>query len=149
MRTFKDPEGNVWEVQFTLPNFRRIREKTKLTLHTEFDPDFLDKILHDLLLLFDVAECLIESQLKERGIPIPEFESMFHGADVEDVALAICRAYIDWQPEAARERLHKVFDGIFGRRVEKRKKVLSEIKQAASEVSTKQPEPEDQVTMTG
>ena len=79
MQSFKDNEGQTWNVALTIGKVRQLREKLGLDLlDTQHHLQVMNSLTDRLAFVF----LLVEEQAKDRGIDAEELELRFYGEGV-------------------------------------------------------------------
>jgi hypothetical protein len=76
MKTFKDNEGQIWNLSLTLGKTRKLREKLGLDL---LNPNHYLQILNSLTDRLAFAFLLVEDQAKAIGVDADAFEERLYG----------------------------------------------------------------------
>ena len=97
MASFKDKHGSEWLVEPTVSICRRLKEKAENPIDV-LNPESLAKAFDDPYARFDLLWALCESQAKDRGVSVDQF----------DLALASEDAFIE-SARALREALNDFF----------------------------------------
>lgn len=83
MQSFKDAEGETWNIALTIGKVRQLREKLGLDLlDTQHHLQVMNSLTDRLAFVF----LLVETQAKERGVDAEELELRFYGDGVAAAA---------------------------------------------------------------
>ncbi|WP_425397459.1 hypothetical protein [Aeoliella sp.] len=112
MATFKDLNGNEWNLAVTPISAMKVREQC--------DPAFLsgdfgqrsdntfDRLRADAVLLCRVLYVLTEAQRKERGISEQDFYLGVLGGVIDEATAALCEAIVAFVPKRQKELVRAV-----------------------------------------
>ena len=121
MQSFKDTEGQAWDIKIDVGAVKRVRDALKVDLVKIDDGNLLQSLYDDPVLLVDVIFCLCQAQATTAGLSDVEFAERFGGDTVAEATEAFVAELIAFFPNprrrdlltAAMEKMQVIEDKVF------------------------------------
>ena len=107
MKTFKDKNGVVWELEVTVGVVKRVRAVLKIDL-AKLDETLYLRLSEDPVLLVDLLWVICEKQAQGRTITDEQFGESLAGDAIEEATTALLEAIADFFPGPRRSLFQKV-----------------------------------------
>lgn len=102
---WKDANDRPWSTAITVNTVRRVKELAGVLLT---DPDAVERIDQDFMLLCDVLAAIAKPQRDERGITSEQFGELLVGKTIDLAYESFCQDLLDFFPPSRRKMMSRI-----------------------------------------
>jgi hypothetical protein len=114
MHNFRDADGRAWNLEVTIPEVRRVRDRLHVEIleFVDVNGELFKRVTRDPCLLCDVLYVLCEPQAVAQNITDEQFGRALRGDALDGATDSLLWAIIDFFPSERREALRSLWEKV-------------------------------------